>query len=289
MSDELRMGGGFNILPPVVKNLLILNALFFLAEIAFSRFGIQLEDLLGLHYFTASDFHFWQPFTYMFMHADFGHLFFNMFALWMFGASVENYWGSKKFLIYYIITGLGAGLTHYIVLGLTMHPDLVLLNNYLDAPSWENFQQIISHHQFYLHENDPQMIALKQSAFQVASDPTNMQALNHLTMQVADYKEFYLNAHNVIGASGAVFGVMLAFGMLFPNSRIYLYFLIPIKAKWLVIGYGLLELFYGVTGTGDGVAHFAHLGGMIFGILLILLWRRQDRQGNQFDDWEYSE
>lgn len=289
MSDELRMGGGFNILPPVVKNLLILNVLFFMAEIAFNKFGIRLEELLGLHYFTASDFHFWQPFTYMFMHGDFGHLFFNMFALWMFGASVENYWGSKRFLIYYLITGLGAGLTHYIVLGMTMHPDIMLINNYLDAPSWENFQQIVANHQFYLHGDDPQMIALKQSAMQVASDPTNMQSLNHLTMLVADYKEYYLNAHNVIGASGAVFGVMLAFGMLFPNSRIYLYFLIPIKAKWLVIAYGLIELFYGVTGTPDGVAHFAHLGGMIFGILLILLWRRQNRQRNPYNDWEYSE
>lgn len=289
MSDELRMGGGFNILPPVVKNLLILNVLFFMAKIAFSKFGIRLEELLGLHYFSASDFHFWQPFTYMFMHGDFGHLFFNMFALWMFGASVENYWGSKRFLIYYLITGLGAGVTHYIVLGMTMHPDIMLINNYLDAPSWENFQQIVANHQFYLHGDDPQMIALRQSAMQVASDPTNMQSLNHLTMLVADYKEYYLNAHNVIGASGAVFGVMLAFGMLFPNSRIYLYFLIPIKAKWLVIAYGLIELFYGVTGTPDGVAHFAHLGGMIFGILLILLWRRQNRQRNPYDDWEYSE
>ena len=201
--------GGFNILPKGVKNLLIINTLMFFATIVFNRAHLcDLNLWLGLHYFTAPYFHVWQFITYMFMHANFMHLFFNMFALWMFGAAVENYWGTKKFLIYYLITGIGAAFTHYVIILATGGAGNSLL----------------------------------------------------------------------IGASGAVYGILLAFGMLFPNNLIYIYFLIPIKAKWFVLIYGAIELWYGVSGTPDGVAHFAHLGGMLFGILLILLWRRNDRQ-----------
>ena len=291
MSDEVRMGGGFSILPPVVKNLLILNILFFVAKFAFKRIGVDLDALLGLHFFSASSFHFWQPITYMFMHGNFEHLFFNMFALWMFGAAVENHWGSKKFLIYYMVTGFGAGLAHYVVLTFSLYPDLVLMNGFLEAPSWENFQQIVAHHTFHLTSDDPQFVALQQTAAQVAHDPTNAYALNHLTVLVSSYKDYFLNLPNVIGASGAIFGVMMAFAMLFPDSQIYIYFLLPIKAKWFVIFYGVLELVYGVLGTSDGVAHFAHLGGMLFGLILILLWRRKDKQkhfDNTQDEW-YSD
>ena len=287
MSDDMRLGGGFSILPPVVKNLLILNVLFFLAKMAGSRFGIDLDAWLGLHYFTASDFYPWQIITYMFMHGDFGHLFFNMFALWMFGMSVENFWGSKRFLFYYLITGVGAGFVHYVVLSFTLVPELALINQYLNDPSVEHLIQIAQHHQFAISpfhtEIYSDFLAFQQVFQEIQLYPSNVDLLNQASDFLVHYKDFYLNAHNIIGASGAVFGVLLAFGMLFPNAQIYIYFLLPIRAKWLVVIYGALELFYGVTNMQEGVAHFAHLGGMLFGIILILLWRRKDRSKNYYD------
>lgn len=209
---------GFSFLPPVVKNLLILNVLFYLADISLATRGIDLSRWLGLHYFTAKDFYPFQFLTYMFMHGNFSHLFFNMFALWMFGYALENYWGSKRFLVYYLVTGIGAGLIQS------------------GVQAWE-------------------LVPIMQKY-----DPVSVQ--------------HYIDNIVTVGASGAVFGILLAFGMCFPNVPIYLYFFIPIRAKWFVIIYGLIELFAGIGGTADGVAHFAHLGGMIFGFLLILYWKR---------------
>lgn len=216
---------GFSFLPPVVKNLLILNLLFFLADITLAARGIELERWLGLHYFTANNFYPFQFITYMFMHGNFSHLFFNMFALWMFGYALENYWGSKRFLVYYLITGIGAGLIQSGVLALEL---------------WQTAQKLRV-------ETGPFADVLMQE---------------------------HINKIVTVGASGAVFGILLAFGMCFPNTLIYLYFFIPIRAKWFVLIYGLIELFAGIGGTADGVAHFAHLGGMIFGFLLILYWKK---------------
>lgn len=284
MGNEVRMGG-FQILPPVVKNLLIINVIFFVTKLIFTKLGINLDAWLGLHYFTAKDFHIWQPITYMFVHGDFGHLFFNMFALWMFGAAVENYWGAKRFLIFYFITGIGAGFVHYLVLGLTMHPDIALLDQYIDQPTIDNLQTLISNHKFIPYDAET-MDAINSTYREIQMNPGNHLYLNKFADQMVDYKEMYLNMHNIVGASGAIFGLLLAFGMLFPNSEIYLYFLLPIKAKWFVIFYGALELFYGVTGTADGVAHFAHLGGMLFGLILILVWRKMDRErGENYGEW----
>ncbi len=209
---------GFSFLPPVVKNLLILNVLFFLADISLQTRGIDLTQWLGLHYITAQDFYPWQFITYMFMHGNFSHLFFNMFALWMFGYALENYWGSKRFLVYYLITGVGAALIQTGVLALEIRG---------------------------MTQGLPPFAA-----------------------------QHYINQIVTVGASGAIYGILLAFGMCFPNVPIFLYFFFPIKAKWFVIIYGVIELFAGIGGTADGVAHFAHLGGMIFGLLLILYWRK---------------
>lgn len=205
-------------MPPVVKNLLILNVLFFLADISLQTRGIDLTQWLGLHYITAQDFYPWQFITYMFMHGNFSHLFFNMFALWMFGYALENHWGSKRFLVYYLITGVGAALIQTGVLALEIRG---------------------------MTQGLPPFAA-----------------------------QHYINQIVTVGASGAVYGILLAFGMCFPNAPIFLYFSFPIKAKWFVIIYGVIELFAGIGGTADGVAHFAHLGGMIFGLLLILYWRK---------------
>ena len=219
--------GGFAVLPTVVKNLLIINVLFFLATIAAqSVFRIDLADYLGLHYIDASDFQPFQLVTYMFMHGSFAHLFFNMFALWMFGNTLENIWGSNRFLLFYFVCGIGAGLV----------------------------QELVQYIQY----------------------ATTLQAYTSVNMggHIVPMGE-YLNLLTTVGASGAVYGILLAFGMMFPNSTLYIYFAIPIKAKWFVLLYGVIELFSGLGGAADGVAHFAHLGGMLFGLILILYWKKK--------------
>lgn len=271
MDNQTRIGG-FNILPPGVKNLLIINVLAFLATIVFQSTKVcNLETLLGLHYIAAPAFKPWQFITYMFMHGNLSHLFFNMFALWMFGAAVENQWGTKRFLIFYFITGIGAALVHYLVTYLQIHPMLALLNQFLDAPSIETFRYLSEHNTNPAFKSmlDNNLIYLQQ----------NPGSLNELVNITANAKDTFLNQFNIIGASGAVYGILLAFGMLFPNNYIYIYFVLPVKAKWMVLGYGILELLTGIS-SSDGIAHFAHLGGMIFGIILILLWRRTDRRNN---------
>lgn len=224
---------GFKVLPTVVKNLLIINVLMFLATVTLERFNIDLTDILGLHFFMASDFRIYQFVTYMFMHANFTHLFFNMFALWMFGNTLENLWGSKRFLLFYMVCGLGAGLC----------------------------QELVQYIQY---------------TTQLADYATVNTGGQIITMDA------YLNMMTTVGASGAVYGLLLAFGMMFPDSRIYLYFFIPIKAKWFVIGYAVIELISGLGGA-DNVAHFAHLGGMLFGLILILYWKKHGVEGPNFD------
>lgn len=220
---------GFSILPTVVKNLLIINGIFFLATITMDYvWRIDLTQYFGLHYIGASDFRPYQFVTYMFMHGSFAHLFFNMFALWMFGNAIENAWGSKRFLIFYMVCGLGAGAV----------------------------QELVQ----YIH---------------LTSTLQGYDSVRISATQVVSTAE-YLNMLTTVGASGAIYGILLAFGMTWPNSRIYIYFAIPIKAKWFVIFYGLIELFSGITSSDDGVAHFAHLGGMIFGLILILYWRKDE-------------
>ena len=219
-----------NNLPTVTKNILIINVLCFFGSIVAQRYGINLNSYLGLHFFLASDFNLAQFFTYMFMHANFQHIFFNMFAVWMFGRVLEQVWGPRRFLFYYILCGIGAGLVQEVVL-------------YVD------YAINLSH-----YENVNTGLAI-------------------ISMSE------YLNLLITIGASGAVYAILLAFGMLFPNSRMYIFPIpVPIKAKYFVIGYAIIELVLGFSGS-DGVAHFAHLGGMLFGIFVILNWRRKNGNG----------
>lgn len=191
---------GFRVLPTVVKNLLIINALMYLAYVVLAK--IQVVDLsywLGIWSLQTGMFRIWQPITYMFMHGSFDHLFFNMFSLWMFGATLENIWGPKRFLFFYLICGIGAGLLNMLVPGV----------------------------------------------------------------------------HLSVGASGAVYALLLAFGIMFPNEYIYLYFLVPIKTKWFIIAMVALELFEGIFRSSDGIAHFAHLGGMLIGFIILMIWKRK--------------
>lgn len=215
-------------MPTVTKNLLIINVLFFFGGIVATRYGIDLNDLLGLHFFMADKFKIYQLVTYMFMHSGFSHIFFNMFAVWMFGRILEEYWGPKRFLLYYMICGIGAGLVQELV-------------------------------QFIQYET-------------VLSGYTNV----NIGSAIIPMQE-YLNLMVTVGASGAVYGVLLAFGMLFPNQQLFIIpFPFPIKAKFFVIGYAVLELVLGLSNNaGDNVAHFAHLGGMIFGFILIMYWKKK--------------
>lgn len=278
MSYEQYRPTGFRMLPPVVKNILIINGLLFLATIALANtFRIDLADFLGLHYFGASKFYPFQVITYMFMHGGFTHLFFNMFAVWMFGNVLENVWGAKRFIIYYLVTGVGAAVVHYIIMYYhDIAPVLNIVNEYLANPSLDKFIALQSKG-FFTASAD---ILNNYNAFVptynklIASDPA--QALQATTEFMQQYKMDFLNAPNVIGASGAVFGILLAFGMMFPNSLIYIYFAIPIKAKYFVMLYGAIELYAGITNSQSNVAHWAHLGGMVFGFFLILYWKKKN-------------
>jgi membrane associated rhomboid family serine protease len=271
---------GFKVLPTVVKNLLIINGLLFLATITFSStFNIDLAKIFGLHFITASDFKPFQFISYMFMHGGFTHILFNMFALWMFGNILENVWGPKRFLLYYMVTGVGAGVVYTIWIYFQMSPDLTLIDSFLGNHDLEALAQFTSQHTFRLNEYSGQIWIdfqqFKINLRQVSLNPDDSLAMQSVINFVTGYKEYYLNQSVVVGASGAVFGILLAFGMMFPNSIIYIYFAIPMKAKYFVMLYGAFELYEGWRNSGDNVAHFAHLGGMLFGYFLIVYWKKK--------------
>ncbi len=269
----------FNILPPVVKNLLIINGLFYLARITLQNtWGIDLDNILGLHYIHSEYFAPYQFITHLFMHGNFGHLFFNMFALWMFGNVLENILGPKKFLIYYFVTGLGAAFLHSIVVSYQAYQLQTAVNFFLDYPTPDSFYKLLEY--YFPHVlND---IKINEFILRWREYPYDISAINEASELIKNGTNTILNIPTV-GASGAVFGLLLAFGMFFPNSYIYLYFLFPIKAKWFVIFYGLAELLLGFSNRpGDNVAHFAHLGGMIFGFLLIKYWLGKQNKNNYY-------
>ena len=271
----------FQVLPPVVKNLLIINGLFFLATMTLeSTFRIDLTKILGLHYFAASDFKPYQFVTYMFMHGGFTHILFNMFALWMFGNSIENVWGGKRFLIYYMVTGIGAGLVYTVWIYFQMRPDLELINAFINSRDISILSNFTSSHTFQLNQFSGQIWIdfqeFQQSIRVLSINPSNTEAMQQVVLFLEQYKEFYMNQSVVVGASGAVFGLLLAFGMMFANTIIYIYFAIPLKAKYFVMIYGAFELIEGVWNRpGNNIAHFAHLGGMLFGYILIYYWRKK--------------
>lgn len=223
--------------PPVIKNLLIINVLVFIAQSTFGANSFTIENLFALHDVHSVYFKPHQLITYMFMHGGIDHLLFNMLALWMFGSVLENYWGAKRFLQFYLITGLGAGLLHLGVLYFEM------------KPAWDYINQFSAEEQASVIYNNNVVVMDK--------------AINAAT----------------VGASGAIFGCLAAFGYLFPNTLIYVYFLFPIKAKWFVIIYGAIELALAVRNSaGDNVAHFAHLGGAITGFIIIFIWNKTNRK-----------
>ncbi len=227
--------GFLDSIPLVTKNLIIINLLFWVASLALPKVGIDLVKLLGLHFPGVADFYPFQFVSYMFMHDtySFTHVFFNMFGVYMFGRVLEQVWGPKRFLTFYLVTGIGAGLVQVLV--------------------WAySIQSFAASHGLTLFE----LLQIDQS----------------------------LNLMITVGASGSVFGILLAFAMLFPNVPLYLMFIpIPIKAKYFVVFYGLAELFMGVSSFGgDTVAHFAHLGGMLFGFFMVRYWKKKDLNNGRY-------
>ena len=267
---------GFRVLPTIIKNLIIINVIFSLATFAFKRtFGVDLTDYLGLYFFKSENFHFFQYITYMFMHGDLTHLFFNMFSLWMFGSVLENYWGPKRFLLFYFVTGIGAAVVHTIVIGIDYFGIQSAINTYAENPNPEALVALVQNELTAILT--PEKVA-NVNAF-LREWQMNMHSGTDYGYQSVELAQQLLSARAnipVVGASGAVYGILLAFGMTFPNQYIYLYFIMPIKAKWFVLGYGLIELASGIFSSGDGIAHFAHLGGMIFGYFLIRYWKKHD-------------
>lgn len=230
-------------IPTITKNLLIINVICYLAYVVLGGRGIDLNDIFGLHYFQATDFRLYQALTYMFMHASFEHIFFNMFALWMFGGIIERTFGEKRFLIYYLVCGLGAALC----------------------------QEVSQFVQVYL------MVADQGGTL-----------ADVMRLDTAD--RMVLNSWTTVGASGCIYGVLLAFGMTYPEERMFIFPLpVPIKAKWFVIGYAAIEVALALMQRGDGVAHVAHLGGMLFGWLLLRSWRKTKPGFNGWDGYEVKD
>lgn len=244
---------GFQILPPVIKNLLIINGLMFFATNVFANIGwIDLNHYFALYHWDSPLYKPWQFVTHIFMHANFGHLFFNMFALWMFGSLVENTLGQKRFLILYFICGFGGAFLHLLFFSLESIEAINAFKS-LSAIDRKNVVDFI----------------VEFSRTGIRPDITPIQ---HLTQTQYDSAQYF--AIPMVGASGAVYGILFAFGYLFPNMEIFLYFLFPIKAKYFVAIYAAISLFYGFANVpGDNIAHFAHLGGMLFAYLLFKTWK----------------
>lgn len=230
----------------VTKNLLIINVLFFVAKVVFEARGIDLGQILGMHYPSSPYFEPYQIATHFFMHANLGHIFFNMFALVMLGSHLERYWGAKRYLTFYFVTALGAALLHFGVQGIEIY-----------NASGEFFP-------------DSPIIDVNKVTGMFSYDSSQPGA--------AFVSQIYLGT--VVGASGAIYGLLMAFALLFPNTQFMLLFPpIPIKAKWMALGLGLYALYSGYANNpGDSTAHFAHLGGMLFGFILIKIWQKNRNQ-----------
>lgn len=235
-------------IPPVTKNLIIVNLIVWLAEILVPGFSRTLVDRLGLHLIGSSLFNPAQLFTYMFLHSpgNFAHILFNMFSLWMFGRILERVWGGKRFLVFYLVCGVGAGLVQEGVWALTWRHDYISEIAKINGMTF------------------PHMEAIIDSAVRMGD------------MKWIDAMSDFKSMMCTIGASGAIYGILLGFAFTFPNMPLYFFFIpVPIKAKYMVLGYGVIEFLLGVSGSVSTVAHFAHLGGMLFGIVLLLYWKKK--------------
>lgn len=268
----------FEILPTIIKNLIIINALMFFAQNTFAgpTSSFSVEDFFALHAWQSSLFKPWQMVTHMFLHGDFGHILGNMFALWMFGAVLENVWGPKRFLLFYILCGVGASVIHLLILSYQFVPmasELMQLSQLSVSGSPAFNEAVLAYsksHQIQLTR------ILSENNVSLATPGIRSEIMEFLTN---NYNKTVNTA--TLGASGAVFGILMAFVYLFPNTKIYIYFLFPIKAKWLGVLYFSYELFFAVRNTaGDNVARWAHVGGALVGLLLVYLWNKKTTRWN---------
>lgn len=237
-------------IPPITKNLLIINGLFFLAKIVFHSTGIDIDGILGAFYPESMNFKGWQIITHMFMHGDFAHILFNMFALWMFGSTVEMTLGPKKFLILYFAAGLGS----FVLFNLTNYVQIQQLKPIVEA-SGVNVNEFIRS-LIYTPEG---RYALPESS--------DIESVKQLA-------RYYVTP--MVGASGAICGLLVAFGVLYPDAKLaLLFFPVPIKAKYFIPIMILLELYMGLQNYAwDPIAHFAHIGGAVIGFILVRNWKK---------------
>ena len=282
MITEFRPGR-FQILPTVIKNLLIINVLVFLAQLTFDGVGGSgnlsphigvLTNNFALHNIESPLFKPWQIITHMFMHGSLMHIFSNMFALWMFGSILENMWSPKRFFIFYMICGIGAAAVHLGWLSWEYHSLLNDFANFKNNPSQINFIDLMENKAFG-GVDQHQILELTRNW------PADPQEAKVFASAVLDSSSAFIQQMMqtpTLGASGAVFGCLAAFGYLFPNTYIYLYFFVPMKAKWFVLLYIAFELTMVLRNSAGGIARFAHLGGALVGFLLVYFWNRTNRK-----------
>lgn len=264
--------------PPLIKNLIIINVLFFAAQSLLPEAAVnQMTNLFSLHAFSSEYFNVFQFVTSMFMHGSVVHLVTNMFALWMFGRILEGDLGTKRTIIYYFVCGVGAGLLHNGVMAIELSYLHTAVQEFVNTPSPDVFYKFVED---YLPGGMKVNESLAQTFYDNPNDPS---FTAFATSLVKEIEVLRINIPTV-GASGAIFGVLLAFGMLHPNDRIMLLIPpIPMKAKYFVMIYGALELYLGFS-ANDNIAHFAHLGGMIFGYILLRYWHYKNSR-NQFNQF----
>ena len=263
----------FEVLPTIIKNLLIINGLVFLAQNTFAgpTSTFSFEDYFALHAWQSDLYKPWQLITHMFLHGDFSHILGNMFALWMFGSILENVWGPKRFLLFYMLCGVGAAVIHLAILSYQLVP---LTNEYerlllLSKTNASGFTEAV--YNYAARHRIP--------LTQILADNKVSLSTPGLAPQLMDLMTTYYNktvGTATLGASGAVFGILIAFVYLFPNTYIYIYFLFPVKAKWLGILYFGFELFKGIqNAAGDNVARWAHVGGALIGFVFVYIWKKK--------------
>lgn len=266
----------FKLLPDVVKHILIVCGLAYFAQVALQKqLGFSINNIFGLYLPESPNFHWWQYITYIFMHGSNMHIFSNLFALWMFGNVLENLWGPKRFFIFFLVTGIGAGLIHTAV----SYYEINLLEQkvmaYINSPSPDYFAVFMRENIPYQFLGGEYSTAVENVKEEWYKNPLNQDLQNNSIGLINEYLNFKQNNIPTVGASGAVFGILLAFGMLFPNTMLYVFFAIPVKAKYFVAIYGAFELYAAFQNNPtDNVAHFAHLGGMLFGFILIKIWSK---------------
>lgn len=260
--------------PPIVLNLIIINALFLLVTVVLKNQEIDIVSIFGLHSFYSSEFRIWQPLTNIFLHGDIGHLFFNMFSLWMFGRILEQVWGDKKFLIFFLFTGVGASLLNSIVNIAEVEYARYAFDQAISNLSPDTFFSILKSHQLELK---PEVEAYFGNWYK---NPSSPEFINQAKEILLGSKVMYVEALSktiTIGASGAVYGVLLAFGVLFPNMTLMLIIPpVPIKAKYMVMIFAAFELYFGISGKQPGIAHFAHLGGMLIAFIILRYWKKHN-------------